>query len=140
MSKPIMSPASYVPHVAVGFANADGTAASVNANAPLPVSVTTATTPPLTGTTSTSGVIGPFLPLVGRSVILTLTGNWSGSVQLLRSIDGGATKIPLTLGGAPWALYTVSCCEAVWDESEAAAQLYLQVTISSGTLNYRIAQ
>ncbi|NOW45604.1 hypothetical protein FHW96_001759 [Novosphingobium sp. SG751A] len=140
MSKPVQTPANYVPQFAVSFANADGTAATVNTAAPLPVTFPVTTTAPLTGSTSASVLLGPFTPVVGRSVILTLSGTWSGSVQLLRSIDGGVNKLPLTMGGAPWALFTVDCCEAVWDESETTAQLYLQVTLSAGTLNYRMAQ
>lgn len=155
MSKPVLSPANYIPQFAMSFANTDGTAALVNATAPLPVTVTSSTavqavngavaitlptTTPLVGTASASTTLGPYAPVVGRSVILTLSGTWSGSVQVLRSIDNGVTKVPLTVGGATWALFTVNCCEAIWDESEATGKLYLQVTLSSGTLNYRMAQ
>lgn len=154
MPKPVLSPANYIPQFAMSFANADGTAALVNTAAPLPVAVissavqpvngsvaiTLPTTPPLVGTASASAMLGPYVPVVGRSVMLTLTGTWSGSVQVLRSVDNGVTKVPLTVGGATWALFTVNCCEAVWDESEAASTLYLQATLSAGTLNYRIGQ
>jgi len=58
----------------------------------------------------------------------------------MRSTDNGVTVVPVTLGGAPWAIYTTNCCEPVWDESEAAALLYLQITLSSGSVNYRLAQ
>jgi hypothetical protein len=134
--------------MAVSFANPDGSAALVNTSAPLPVTLATSstvaiqlpTTKALSGTTSTSTTLGPFTPVVGRSVLLMLSGNWSGSVQLMRSTDNGLTRLPLTVGGSPWAVFTANCCEAVWDESEAVASLYLQITLTAGTLTYRIAQ
>jgi len=140
MSNLVLAPAGYVPQFAVSFENPDGTAAAVSASVPLPIAVVLPTTAALAGSASTSGVLGPYAPVIGRSVILALAGNWSGSVQVLRSTDGGATKLPLTVGGAPWALFTVNCCESVWDEGDLQGQLYLQVTLSAGTLTYRMAQ
>jgi hypothetical protein len=61
-------------------------------------------------------------------------------VRLLRSTDGGATKLPVTVAGDTWAQFTANCCEPVWDESEASARLYLDIALTSGTITYRIAQ
>ena len=110
------------------------------ATAPVPVNTQAAAPTPLTGTASGSTTVGPFPPVIGRAVMLALSGTWMGSVQLLRSTNGGSTYFPLTLGGTAWGLFTGNCCEPVWDESEAAAQLYLQITLTSGSVTYRIAQ
>lgn len=136
----IFNPASYVPPHALAYAAQDGSAQIVGASAPLPVGVVLPTTNALSGVATASGNIGPFTPVVGRSVLLSLWGNWSGTVQVMRSTDGGTTLLPLTIGGATWAVFTTNCCEAVWDESEAVARLYLGAMLTSGTLNYRLAQ
>jgi len=139
-STPIQATGQFVPPIAAAFADSNGNAAMVSANQPMPVLVSPPITTPLTGTATGTAQVGPFDPVVGRSVILTLTGTWAGGVQLMRSTDNGVTVVPVTLGGAPWAIYTTNCCEPVWDESEAAALLYLQITLSSGSVNYRLAQ
>jgi hypothetical protein len=72
--------------------------------------------------------------------MLQLSGTWTGTVKLLRSSDGGTTKLPLTLAGAAWGQFTANCCEPVWEESETAATLWLDVALTSGTLAYRLAQ
>ena len=142
----ILNPAQYVPPHAVAFANADGSAALVSGNRPLPVamsggvSVALPVTAAVVGTTTITKVAGPYIPVQGRSVMMTLSGTWSGSVQIMRSTDGGATLVPLTMGGGSWGVYSGNCCEPVWDESEAAASLWLQITVTAGSLTYRIAQ
>jgi len=137
---PIQTPAGFVPTFAAAFADANGNARLIGASAPLPTCDVPMATTPLSGSTTASGVVGPFSPVIGRPVLLALSGNWTGIVTVMRSTDGGGSKLPLTLGGAPWAVFSVNCCEAVWDESEAAAQLYLNIVLTSGTLTYRIAQ
>ncbi|MES2491756.1 MAG: hypothetical protein V4579_00580 [Pseudomonadota bacterium] len=61
-------------------------------------------------------------------------------MKLLRSVDGGTTKLPVTAGGQPYASYTANVCEPVWEESEAAALLYLDFTLTSGSVSYRMGQ
>jgi len=140
-STPIQSPASYVPSRAIAFADIDGTSLLVSASNPLPVSVGAATAAaPLAGSTINSGVLGPFQPVIGRAVVLALSGAWAGTVRVTRSTDGGITKLPLTVAGGIWAQFTANACEPVWEESEAAAALYLDIALSSGTLTYRLAQ
>jgi hypothetical protein len=131
--------------VALNFADELGNAVLVSDARPLPVSISAATggtTPPavLGGTTAAALTAGPFVPQAGKPIVLTLTGTWSGTVRLLRSVDGGATKLPLTLAGAAWASYTANVCEPVWEENEAAATFYLQLTPASGSVTYRLAQ
>lgn len=95
----------------------------------------------LTGSqASGSTTPGPFTPQLGRDMVLTLSGTWTGSVQLMRSVDGGTTKLPVTVGGTTWALFTANCNEPVWTSSESGATFYLAITVASGTVVYRLAQ
>lgn len=138
---PLKTPAGYVPQMAVAFANANGDAEPVSANNPLPFQEQPfAAAPAVAGSLTASGVVGPFAPRPGRAVMLMLSGTWAGTAKVVRSLDGGASKSPLTAGGQPWAVYTANVCEPVWEESEAAATLYLDVTLTSGSLTYRLGQ
>lgn len=142
-NRTIQTPAGYAPATAVGFANASGEMVLISAENPLPTASITSANPapsPLLGQSSTDLVVGPFAPIADRPVFLQLDGTWQGTVQLLRSIDGGATKQPVTLAGQSWGLFTGKAMEPVWQESEAGAELYLDITISSGTLSYRVSQ
>lgn len=139
---PIQTPANYVPSHAAAFADVDGTALLVSASQPLPVTLAATATPssPLAGSTTATGILGPFQPVLDRAVIVALTGTWAGTVKVTRSTDGGATRLPLTVAGTAWGQFSANCCEAVWEENESAARLYLDITLSSGTLGYRMAQ
>lgn len=104
---------------------------------------------PLTGSVSDTSVhmFGPFTPQLARAIWLTLVGTGAaGTAQLLRSTDGGTTKPGLTAGGVAWASYTFPATtgaivnEQVVVESDAAATYYLSVTLTAGSLTYRIAQ
>lgn len=139
-NNPIQSPASYVPSRGIAFADVDSTALLVSTATPLPVTTSPAAVTPLTGSTAATAVLGPFQPAAGRAIMLSLSGSWVGAVKLVRSTDGGVTKLPLTINGAAWAQFTANCCEAVWEESDSTARLYLDVTLISGTLAYRLAQ
>ena len=143
MPTPIQNPSGYAVTRAVAYADVDGSMLQVAAATPLPVTVTsvgaTATTP-LAGTASASAVAGPYQPALGRAVILVLTGTWTGSVKVTRSTDGGTTRQPLTAAGTAWGQFSANCCDPVWEESEAAARLYLDITLTSGSVTYRMAQ
>jgi len=135
-------PAGFVPQYAVAFGAVDAPAVAVHADNPLPVRTVrqAGTTVPLVGTMASSGVAGPFVPELDRPIWVSLSGDWTGTAELLRSIDGGVTKLPLTAGGARWGRFTGNANEAVADESEAGAIYYLSVALQSGTLSYRVAQ
>lgn len=143
---PISYPARYAPGVALNYADDGGNAVLVSQSAPLPVTLAAvaggSTTPssPLTGMTAIASTTSSYVPLAGRPLVLTLTGTWTGTVKLLRSVNGGTTKLPLTLAGAPWAEFTANVNEPVWEENEAAAVFFLQFTPLSGTIAYRLAQ
>lgn len=139
-STPIQTPSTYVASHAAAFADGDGGAVVVSTANPLPVAFGQPSAVPLTGTASVTGLIGPFSPVIGRAVVLALSGTWSGTVKVLRSTDGGATRLPLTVGGQIWGQFTGNCCEAVWEESESGAALYLDITLASGAATYRLAQ
>jgi hypothetical protein len=140
MPIPIQSPSGYAATRAVVFADASGDALIASATAPLPVTFGAPSATALAGTAAASAVLGPFQPVLGRAVILALAGTWAGSVKVLRSTDGGTTKLPLTIAGTLWGQFTGSCCEPVWEESEAIATLWLDATLTSGSLTYRLAQ
>ena len=139
---PIQPPARYLPLVAIAFADDGGNGTTIDAAHPLPVStlIAEAASDPPAGAAVASGSFGPFTPELGRPIWLTLSGSWSGSVAVKRSVDGGVTKLPLTVGGAAWGGFTGNACEPVAEESEAAAEYYLDVALVSGTLAYRVAQ
>jgi hypothetical protein len=139
-NNPIQSPAGYVPSRGVAFADVDSTALMVSTAMPLPVTTSPAAVAALTGSAAATAVLGPFQPAAGRAIMLALSGTWVGTVKLVRSTDGGTTKLPLTINGTSWAQFTTNCCEAVWEESDSTARFYLDVTLTSGTLAYRLAQ
>ena len=144
MPTPIQNPTGYAIPRAIAYADTDGSMLQVSNALPLPVAVTSGggviATTPLAGTASTTSVVGPYQPAIGRAVMLLLTGTWTGTVKVLRSIDGGTTKQPLTINGNVWGQFTVNCCEAVWDDSESAARFYLDIALTSGSVTYRVAQ
>ena len=140
-SIPLLSPARFAPPFAMSFANPVGDIDVVSATNPIPVaSAPLAAATALAGSIAATGVRGPFQPVLGRSVMLSLAGTWVGTVRLLRSVDGGTTKLPLTAMGQTYGSYTANICEPVWEEGEVGATLYLDVTLSSGSLTYRMGQ
>lgn len=140
MPTPIQNPAGYAVTRAVAFADVDGSMLPVAASTPLPVTLGSAATTPLAGTATTTATVGPYQPALGRPVMLVLTGTWTGLVRVLRSVDGGTTRQALTVAGSAWAQFSANVCEAVWEESESAATLYLDITLASGSVTYRMAQ
>lgn len=142
MSKQSLAPAGFVPEMALCFTDSSGAAVPSSLSSPMPVAVTpvAATSVPIAGTTSANLLAGPFLPQLGRPIWVTLSGTWSGSVVVERSVDGGATRLPLTIGGLPWGRFTANAHEPVSEESVASAVYYLDIAISSGTLAYGMQQ
>lgn len=149
-TQPIKTPAGYAPAFALGFSGPEGELEIVETAKPLPVALASgdplsvvlqfAPPPsPLEATSAASVLVGPFAPVAGRPVVLSLGGTWEGSVQLMRSIDGGALH-PVTLGGFAWGHYTGNACEPVWEEHEEGAQLHLDISLATGQISYRLAQ
>ena len=138
---PLQAPGGFAPLAASGFDDGTGHLAPVSAASPLPVTaVASSTSEPLDGTLTGSGLAGPFEPSGLDPVYCTLAGDFTGTVGVMRSLDGGATLHPLTAGGLRWAEFGGPACEPVWIESEQGASLWLDCTLASGTLAYRLAQ
>lgn len=138
----ILAPAGYAPVTAFAFDDGSGGALVVQRSRPLPTMpvIAAAISVPLVGSTAATGRFGPFVPELGRDLWITVSGVWAGTVRLLRSIDGGATKQGLTIAGDPWAVFTANANEAIGGESDASATYYLDLVLTSGTLTYRVAQ
>jgi hypothetical protein len=95
----------------------------------------------VSGTISASGATAAFLPVLRRPIWLMLTGGWAGSVVLQRSIDEGANWNALTYGdGGARPAWTGNMQAAVAEETVAGARYRLSVTLTSGTLGYRMEQ
>lgn len=139
-SPPAHSPARFTPVYGLGFASPAGTIDVASAVSPLPVAIRRAEPLPasIAGSTVASQLVGPFAPMLGLPVTVVLAGDWQGAVQLMRSTDAGASRHPLTAGGAAWGRFSANACEAVWEESDPDATLYLQVDLTGGTLEYRL--
>jgi hypothetical protein len=136
---PIINPARFAPVFAVGYAQDDGELTLVSAAAPMPVTTVAAAQPsPLQGSASASTVAGPFAPAAGLPVTLILDGDWTGTVTVLRSTDGGAKLLGLTAAGEPWASFSENACEPVWEEHVPGATLFLDIALVSGALEYRL--
>lgn len=143
-SNPAVSiPAGFVPAVAISYGAPDGPATAVDASHPLPIAATMggAGSTPLAGTTAVTATAGPFTPTLGRPIWLTLSGSWGGTAQVLRSTDGGTTKLALTYGDAsPKGSFGANLNAPVAEETVAGATYYLQVTLAGGSLSYRMEQ
>ncbi|MEP9403994.1 hypothetical protein [Sphingomonas sp. VNH70] len=141
----VHAPAGYVPAVGLAFGAANSPATAVATDNPLPVSTVpaqhAAASVPLAGVAAATGVVGPFVPQLGRPIWLALSGNWSGSIRLLRGGSAGAVPLPLTYGdGSTRAPWTTNLLSPVAEESVAGAQWFLDITLAAGSVTYRMEQ
>lgn len=140
-SLPIEAPGGFAPVVALGHDDGTGQLALVGPATPLPTRAVGPQVPAaLTGEADAAMVAGPFVPAPALPVYVVLSGTWTGTVRLLRSTDGGATRHRVTVAGLSWAEFSGNACEPVWVEGEEGAELYLELAPSSGTIAYRVAQ
>ena len=138
---PIQAPGGFAPVFALGFEDGEGRCVVMSSDRPLPTRPASAQVPAaLEGSTLTSTLLGPFEPAPFAPVYCRLSGNFEGTVQVVRSTDGGVTLHPLTAAGSAWAIFSGPACEAVWQESEDSAALWLDCSLVSGTLDYRLSQ
>jgi hypothetical protein len=142
VSERIEAPAGFITQHALAFGAENGSAVGVDADHPLPVATirSPATATRLEGILAASATIGPFVPDLDRPIWVTLAGNWTGRVSVLRSLDGGTTKLPLTAGGRSWGSFTANAQEAIGEENMPEASYWLFASITSGTLTYQVAQ
>lgn len=139
-SAPISVPAGYAPAFALGFSDSSANLSLVSEGTRLPVAVSAPAPAALAGEATVSQVVGPFGATADRAVLVMLGGEWEGTVRLLRSIDGGATRLPLRVAGAVWAEFTAPGFEQAWFETEDGASFYLDIALASGTVAYRVSQ
>ena len=110
-----------------------------------------ATTEALSGAIADTNLhlIGPFSPQLSRPICLTVNATTltSGTVQLLRSIDGGATTLALTVFGDVYGKFGpysnamgALVNEAVWTETSALATFYLAIALTAGSVTYNLHQ
>jgi len=137
---PIESPAGYASACAIGYADPAENLVLVSQADRLPVASAAPAPAPLVGQSAAAAIAGPFLAVAGRVVSVTLGGTWQGSVRLLRSTDGGSTKLALRVAGEPWAEYSEPGCEQAWLECEDGASFYLDLQPTSGAIDYRVSQ
>lgn len=96
---------------------------------------------PIVGFATAAKNTQSFSPEVGYKLYLTLTGTWVGSVTVQGSLDNGVTWNALTShGGGTVGVYTTNCDEAVLDVTSTAYKYRLSLSISSGQVDYRLAQ
>lgn len=138
---PLQTPAGFATAFALGLDDGSGNLALVSDARPVAVQTMSAPAPaPPEGQASANLLAGPFTPLLGAAIYFSLSGDWTGRVSIRRSVDGGATLHPLTLAGGAWGVFHGNACEPIWEESEEGATLWLDCTVTSGTLAYRLSQ
>ena len=157
----VQAPGGYAPMQSPCVRQSDSSCMAVSPTAPLPTTqgplgaaistplagiVTASAVTPTSGAASFAGgaaTIGPMVPQLGRDIGLK---SWSAdnaafSCQMRDSIDGGVTKLPLTIFdvaiGGP---YTAPVNSAITAETIANTQVYLLCGVTAGTLNYVVAQ
>lgn len=157
----VQAPGGYAPLQAPCVRQSDSSCVPISPTTPLPTTqgplgaaistplagiVTPTAVTPSSGAASLAGgtaTSGPMTPQLGRDIVLKL---WSAdsaafSCQLKDSIDGGATKLPLTIFDVPvGGPYSAPVNSAITSESVAGTQVYLICAVTAGTLNYVVAQ
>ncbi|SFK41354.1 hypothetical protein [Caulobacter sp. UNC279MFTsu5.1] len=98
--------------------------------------------PPVTASLTAPGNTSALPAVAGRPINVSITGTASGlSARLTRSFDGGATWLPLTVAGQPYAVWTGNISEQAWVETEAGVQFRVEVAaLAAGTATIRISQ
>lgn len=94
----------------------------------------------IVGAAKGSETVGPLDPFTLVDVHLTLNGGWTGTVSLMRSLDGGATLIAPMPDDLRPVTFTENYDGPVWTEDEAAATLYLVFAVTSGSVSYSLEQ
>ena len=111
---------------------------------------TAATSVALTATIgdTVAHLLGPLTPQLNRQIWVTLnaTVQASGTAQLLRSTDGGTTRLAITRQGVAIGTFTFNSMtgaivnEPVQTETDASATYYLAITLTAGAVSVRMAQ
>lgn len=95
---------------------------------------------PVAAAKTDASCTGAFTPLAGRAFNVSGWGTFVATWQLVRSFDGGVTKLPITAAGTQLYVWTAPASEEA-EELEYGVSYYVCVTsYTSGTLNIRISQ
>jgi hypothetical protein len=129
----------------------EGQAIDVAADAPMPVSdagiaalaapVMAATSTPLTWSTTTADVFGPFVPQLGKAIYIAKTTADTASLQVLVSQTGVFTDaVPITQANGSYTTglftnVTTKLRELIGSEYSAGAQYFVSVTPTAGTVS-----
>jgi hypothetical protein len=96
---------------------------------------------PITGTADGSSSSNVLVPDVGYYIYVTLTGTWTGTVQVERSTDNGVTWLPITTHeGSAAGKFTGNADEDVLLVADSQSRYHLKFDITSGSVSYRLAQ
>jgi hypothetical protein len=114
--------------------------------------VTASSYTPSGGSAITTGapnfIIGPFTPELNRSIYLELvaTSAASGTYKILRSRDGGTTKLQMTVDTDLWGSYSISTAtgvifnEEIDSPTSSAFTYYLSFSLTAGSITYNMFQ
>ncbi|WP_164867986.1 hypothetical protein [Rhodovarius crocodyli] len=93
----------------------------------------------VTGALTSGGLTGDaFIPLA-PDFNISIWGNWTGSIALERSLDGGATWLPYTYSDGTAVAWSLNISTS-WAEPEAAIRYRLRAGNITGTANWRLSQ
>ena len=93
---------------------------------------------PLIGSTEESMITDAFDPAFDKATTIILSGDWTGTVQVMRSFNKGETMHPMTIDGRPYAQFTGNACEDILYDTDGKSRLYLDIEITGGLLNYEL--
>ena len=102
----------------------------------------------LTGNENATITVGPFSPDLGRAVYTEIIGDgFTGTIQILRSKDGGTTKELMTKSGSP--IFNINLSEAttavivneiIDTPLSATLTYYIAITVTAGSLKWSLYQ
>jgi len=95
-----------------------------------------------TGQSAAAVVFGPFnIAIWGTPLVSGLSGAFSGTIALERSLDGGTTWIVASTDGTGTAAsYTVAVSLAGVEPEQGVQYRFDCTAYASGTINYRLSQ
>lgn len=122
-------------------ASAKDSGAGFSSQIIVPESQLPARSSPISGIANATSNSASFAPDLGRAIWVRLAGNWSGSVQLKRSTDGGNTWYAITsASGSVKGIWTGNINAPITEETCVGATYRLEIALISGSINYEVRQ